>query len=81
MYKNIGFKIKTLAKGLFLIGSIGSIITGILLIIFQPGAFVPQNVYVTFGITTIITGPLTMWLVSVILYGFGFLVAKAETKE
>lgn len=81
MFQNVGKKIKTLAKGIFWISGVGSIITGLVMLIFAPGAFFPQNVYTLLGLTTIITGPLSAYAGGILLYGFGELVDKAVSGQ
>lgn len=81
MFQNVGKKIKTLGKGYFWISSIGSIITGLVMLIFAPGSYFPQNVYTVLGLTTIFTGPLSAYFVSILLYGFGELVDRAVNQQ
>ena len=64
MYENIGGKIKKLAKGLFIIAAIGSVITGIALL-------TADEDLVLFGLLTMIGGPIVSWISSWTLYAFG----------
>ena len=66
MYDNIGGKIKGLARAIFFIEAIGSIITGIAL-----------GVEYEFCFIICLIGPLVAWISSWLLYGFGELVDKA----
>lgn len=66
MYDNIGGKIKGLAKAIFIIEAIVTIITGIMLLITGELAL--------FGLLILICGPLIAWVSSWVLYAFGELV-------
>jgi hypothetical protein len=69
MYKNIGKKIKTLAKAMFIIEAIASVISGI--------ALMPiDDEFILYGLLIIFFGPVVAWVSSWILYGFGELVDK-----
>ena len=71
MYDNIGGKIKGLAKVIFIIEAIGTIIAGIVLLITGDLAL--------FGLLILICGPLVAWVSSWILYAFGELVEDVGT--
>ena len=72
MYDNIGGKIKGLAKAIFFIEAIATVITGFIIL---------ANSYYFEGILTgvlvIIVGPIFAWISSWLLYGFGELIEKA----
>ena len=70
MFDNIGGKIKGLAKTIFIIETIIFIIAG--LVMLSDGG---DEAMIT-GIVTIIVGPLTAWVSSWLLYGFGELIEK-----
>ncbi len=65
MFKDIGVKIKDLARFLSVVGIVASIIFGI-------GIF--QNVNAGTGMLVIICGPIVSWISSWLLFGFGELV-------
>ena len=67
LYKNIGGKIKNLAKWIFIIEAIGAIITGFVLL------FTDDDL-ILYGLLTLVCGPIIAWLGSWILYAFGELV-------
>ena len=67
MYKDIGKKIKALAKGTFLVEAIASLITGFVFLI-DTG----EPIY----ILIIIFGPVVAWISSWLLYGFGEIIDK-----
>ena len=71
MYDNIGSKIKTLAQVVFIIMAIISIISGILIIFSDDGAFI-------IGILTAGIGVLLSWVGTFFLYGFGQLIENTD---
>ncbi len=64
LYKNIGNKIKTLAKWIFIVETIAAIITGLVLL------FTDENL-ILYGFLTLFCGPIVAWVSSWILYAFG----------
>ena len=86
MFKNIGKKIKVLAKVLCWIGIIGGIISGISLIVvgakgtgiamdyYGSTSFVSGAALIVVGVVMLILLPLLSWVSSFILYGFGEMV-------
>lgn len=79
MYKNIGAKIKGLAKFIYLLGSITSIAYGIFVI----GSAVSFDVSfgiagkaLFIGIIIIVLGAVLSWLGSLCIYGFGELIER-----
>lgn len=70
LYKNIGSKIKTLAKWGFIVEAIGAIVTGIVLLFDE---------FILVGLLTMICGPVVAWVGSWILYAFGELVEDAHS--
>ena len=71
MFDNVGGKIKSLAKTIFIIETIIFIIGG--LVMLSDGG----DTAMIYGVITIIVGPLTAWVSSWLLYGFGELIEKA----
>ncbi len=67
MYDNIGRKIKGLAKGLFVIEAIGTIVAGIAILTIDDD-------FILHGLLMLIWGPLVAWVSSWVLYAFGELV-------
>ncbi|MDY5940028.1 MAG: hypothetical protein SPJ23_00045 [Eubacteriales bacterium] len=67
LYENIGGKIKNLAKWIFIIEAIGSIIAGLVLL------FTDEDL-ILYGLLTLVCGPIFAWVGSWILYAFGELV-------
>lgn len=72
MYNNIGNKIKTLAKVLFFIGAIASIIAGIVLLAVD---------MILLGLLLLLLVPILLWISSWTLYGFGELICTARDIE
>ena len=75
MYANIGEKIKTLAMGVFLIGSLVSVFAGISLLI---------TTEKTIFLLMLICGPIFSWISSWLIYGFGEIIntlKQIETKD
>lgn len=71
MYDNIGSKIKTLAQVVFIIMAVISIISGIIIIFSDDGAFI-------IGILTAGIGVLLSWIGTFFLYGFGQLIENTD---
>lgn len=69
MYENVGRKIKSLAKAVFVVEAIIAVITGIILMSID-------NNLSLFGFLILVIGPLASWLSSLLLYGFGELIDK-----
>ena len=67
LYENIGSKIKNWAKWIFVIEAIGAVITGLVL------PFADEDL-ILYGLLTLVCGPITAWVGSLILYAFGQLV-------
>lgn len=78
MFNNIGAKIKGLAKFIFWVLAIISVIAGMLIIIKGIGNTTDDSsqkiVSVLIGIAVIVIGIITAWLQNFLLYGFGELV-------
>ena len=70
LYENIGYKIKTLAKWLFIIESIGCILTAIIL----PAASGDPDDFILTSLLLAICGPIAAFVGSWVLYAFGELV-------
>ena len=70
LYKNIGGKIKSWAKWIFIAEAIGAIMSGVAL--FSKAEY--DEIFVLYGFLTIILGPIVAWVGSWILYAFGQLV-------
>ena len=72
LYENIGEKIKSWAKWIFIAEAIGAILTGIFMVI---NSFDVEDFSLfIYGISTIILGTIVAWMSSWILYAFGQLV-------
>ena len=69
MYDFIGDKIKGLAKAIFFVEAIASVIGGLILISIELAIV---------GILVIILGPLVAWVSSWLLYGFGQLIDNSD---
>ena len=70
MFKNIGGKIKALAKVICWIGIIGSVLAGI-------GMMVADEDMIVYGLLIMPIGALMSWIGSFMLYGFGELVENS----
>ena len=77
LYENIGGKIKTWAKGIFIVEAIGSIITAIVL----PIASGDPDDFILISVLIAIVGPIVAYIGSWILYAFGELVEKTADNE
>ena len=86
MFNNIGAKIKTLAKILCWIGIIGSVISGIVIIVAGSRNSYYSTPYGSFssgsavlaGILTMVLGSLLSWIGSFFAYGFGQLIENTD---
>lgn len=67
MYNNIGIKLKSLAKAIFMLGSIGSFILCVV--------FFTENA-ILIGLVSMLVGIFTSLVISLFVYGFGELVDK-----
>lgn len=65
LYENIGEKIKSWAKWIFVVEAIGAVIGAIVLIV---------NDSVLLGLLTLVLGPFAAWVGSWLLYAFGEMV-------
>ena len=70
-YENIGNKIKSLARTLFIIEAIAEIITGFALMI-------ADEDLIFYGFLIIVIGPIVAWVSSWLLYGFGQLIENSD---
>jgi len=75
VYKDIGGKIKGLAKAVFIIATILSVVTGLFMILSD------EDMLVVVGLFVIIAGPLVAYAFSWLLYGFGELIDTAYNIE
>ena len=73
LYENIGGKIKSYAKWVFIIEAICAVITGI--------AMIGTGDMILYGILTLVLGPVIAWVGSWILYAFGEIVEKTCYNE
>ena len=78
MYDNIGKKIKILAKILFIIGAVASMIVGITLMIIDKSG---RGVVGLQGLLWLLLGPIVAWFSSWGLYGLGELIEKVCSIE
>ena len=73
LYENIGQKLKSWAKWIFIIEAITAIISGIVLLFVE--------YFFLVGLLTIFIGPIAAWVSSWLLYAFGELVEKTCENE
>ncbi len=76
MFKNIGFKIMTLAEILCWIGIVISVVLGIYQI--STGINTSSELLIVYGVLIIIFGTLFSWIGSFLLYGFGRLIENTD---
>ena len=74
LYENVGRKIKNWAKLIFVIETIGAVITGLVLL------FNYEDL-ILYGLLTLVCGPIVAYIGSWILYAFGELVEKTADNE
>ena len=79
LFKNIGKKIKALAKWAFIVLSILSISGGFAMVIL--GAVYYLSSFIAFGFVCMIVSPLIWYISSFVLYGFGELIDKTSQNE
>jgi hypothetical protein len=70
MFKDIGYKIETVASVVCAIGIVGSLFAGFVLVVGRDQMFD--------GIIAAALGILLSWLSTIVLYGFGTLVRTSE---
>lgn len=68
LFTNVGGKIKTLVKVLFVLEAIAAVVVGLWLI--------SVDVLAIIGIGIMIIGPFVVWILSWFVYGFGELVDR-----
>lgn len=71
LYTNIGKKIQTWAKWIFIVEAIGAIITGI-------GMLIEDEDLILVALLIVILGPIVAWVSSWLMYGFGKLIEDVE---
>lgn len=71
MFDNMGRKIKILAMGICWVGIISSLVVGVILFLGHETLTVP-------GIIVMVVGPISSWVGSFVLYGFGQLVENSD---
>lgn len=77
MFDNIGKKIKSLANVLCWIGIVVSVITAIIMFVAaEEGSYKTEGLYTGLGFAFLIIGPLSSWVSSFFMYGFGELIDK-----
>ena len=83
MFKNIGEKIKKLAKVVCWIGIIGSVIAGIIMLLLtdERQFWDRKEELIISGIAWIVVGPLASWIGCFLLYGFGELISSQKQSE
>lgn len=74
MYDNISKKIKDLSKLFFIIGSIVSVIAGIVMMSFK-------DIFILFGLLVIAVGVFVSWASSCLVYGFGELIDRTGESQ
>lgn len=79
MFRNIGAKIKMLARVMCIIGMIASVISGIITILTMVGDF--NFVVYLISVLIIVIGCLLSWIGSFGLYGFGELIEKTAANH
>ena len=67
LYQNIGGKVKGLAKAIFLVEAVATIIAGL-------GLLFTNEDFVLYGVLTLVCGPVVAFVSSWVLYAFGDLV-------
>ena len=78
MFKNVGAKIKTIAKVFFWIGFVGAIIGGIAI---MAEGMMDEAVALLLGLLVAGIGFMISWISSLFLYAFGELVEKTTAIE
>lgn len=77
MFENVGEKIKNVAKTVFVVGIIVSIIEALP---YMTDDIVFED-YWYMAFLTIIVGSIAAWIISLMVYGFGELIVKANEIE
>lgn len=74
MFKNIGKKIKTLAKIICIAGISFFVIFGLVMLLVS----IEDSRYIVIGILYLLFGPIFSWICSFTLYGFGELIDNSK---
>lgn len=72
MYNDIGGKIKILAKVIFIVGMMASIIIGFTI------CFTSDDMLIIVGLLVMVVGSIVAWISSLCLYGFGQLIENSD---
>ena len=81
LYSNIGGKIKSWAKGIFVVEAIAAIIGGIIAMCTSvsdvyPGGYEVDSTQLIIGLLVLVLGPFVALVSTWVLYGFGELIEK-----
>ncbi|MCL2866655.1 MAG: hypothetical protein FWF47_02725 [Clostridia bacterium] len=79
MFKNIGGKIKGLAKAITFLGIVGSLVYAIVIWVQAGKLRYGGDALVGTGFLVLTVGSLASWISSLALYGFGQLIENSET--
>ena len=80
MFKNVGNKIQSFAKFVFIFGTIVAAIAAIVFILAAIGAGEPAltTIYIIYGLMVLILGPIMSWVNALFIYGFGQLIVNTD---
>lgn len=80
MFKNVGNKIQSFAKFVFIFGTIVAAIAAIVFILAAIGAGEPAltTIYIIYGLMVLILGPIISWINALFIYGFGQLIVNTD---
>lgn len=80
MFKNVGNKIQSFAKFVFIFGTIVAAIAAIVFILAAIGAGEPAltTIYIIYGLMVLILGPIMSWINALFIYGFGQLIVNTD---
>ena len=80
MFNNVGNKIQSFAKFVFVFGTIVAVIAAVVFVLIGIGAGEPTitTIYIIYGLMFLIVGPIISWINSLFIYGFGQLIINTN---
>lgn len=79
LFHRLGRTFQCIALFICIVGTVASVIAGIVLLIASYNVYWLENLYRTLGCTFLLAGPLVFWLSSLMLYAFGELIDRARS--
>lgn len=80
MFKNVGNKIQSFAKFVFIFGIVISVIGAALMVLSAIGTNEPAllAIYIIYAFMILILGPIVAWINGLFIYGFGQIIINTD---